>query len=149
MGLLNVDAKIYKVNINPCVDIPLEIGRLLKPKGSIPVKVTFNAISFRSTLIPVKEKPYLLYINTEMRKQTQAEIGDIIHITLELDEESRELVPLPSFSEALQKNPKAKANWDELPPSHRKEYLVYLNSLKSQEAVERNIERIIKKLLRD
>ena len=45
------DAKIYKVGINPCVDVPLHItGKMIPEKGYIPVKGKIKiCFSLRST----------------------------------------------------------------------------------------------------
>ena len=49
-------AKIYKVGINPCVDVPEKIySKLIATKGYIPVKGTINQFPFQQTLCPVKK----------------------------------------------------------------------------------------------
>ena len=55
---------------------------------------------------------------------------------------------LQGFVLALQKNEKAKAAFERLPPSHQKEILDYLNFLKKPETLTRNIEKVIESLLK-
>ena len=43
------------------------------------------------------------------------------------------------FSEALNRNDRARKGWDALPPSRKKEILRYFAQLKSQEAKTRNV----------
>jgi uncharacterized protein YdeI (YjbR/CyaY-like superfamily) len=49
----------------------------------------------------------------------------------------------PAFAKALKANKRAKARFDALAPSRRKEILRYLNNLKGAEAIERYIRSTI------
>lgn len=67
---------------------------------------------------------------------------------LDFDPEKRTL-PIPrELKSALVRNARASSVWHKLPPSQRKELLLYLNSLKSKEALEHNVEKTIKILLK-
>lgn len=141
---LKFTAKIGIVGINPCVNVPEEISRVLGKKGNIPVRGAVNGFPFRSTLVPVKEGPYRLYLNMGMRKGAGAEAGDTVEILLEPDPDPRpEPVPGP-LMDALGLDPGAAAAWDALAPSRRREILRYLNSLKSRDALARNVEKVIR-----
>jgi uncharacterized protein YdeI (YjbR/CyaY-like superfamily) len=83
-----------------------------------------------------------------MRKKANVTVGDHIHLTLTLDTKPRK-VPMPTaFASALKHNKKAKAAFEKLPPSHQKEILSYLNFLKKPETLQRNVEKVIKSLLK-
>ena len=83
-----------------------------------------------------------------MRKKADVAVGDMIHLTLALDTEPRE-IPMPTaFAAALESNEKAKAAFEKLPPSHQKEILTYLNYLKKPETLKRNVEKVMKSLLK-
>lgn len=56
-------AKIYKVGINPCVDVPNNITRKINKKGYIPVKGTINGINS----CPVMVRKYFNRIRTATR----------------------------------------------------------------------------------
>ena len=47
----------------------------------------------------------------------------------------------------LKANAEAQASWDALVPSRQREILTYLNFLKTPEAVERNVQKVMAKLL--
>jgi hypothetical protein len=47
------------------------------------------------------------------------------------------------FSDPLNRNKKARTNWDNLPPSRRKEILRYFSWLKSDAARERNLAKAL------
>jgi hypothetical protein len=140
-------AKIYKLGINPYVLLPSAILKKLfkdagKGKGSIPVKLKINEQIFIQNLVKYSGK-WRLYLNTPMRKTAGKDVGDIIEIDIEFDAAERITPMHPGLEKALLQNKKAKKVFDELPPSRQKEILRYINFLKSEESVERNIKRAI------
>ena len=140
-------ATIFKVGINPCVDVPAGVSTALGKKGYIPVRVQLNGYSFRAGLVSLGQGRHRLYINGVMRKQAGVDLGDQINVTLDYDPASRK-DPVPrSLSRALQASPKAKLAWENLTPSRRKEILRYLNNLKGPDSLARNVRRVIRQLV--
>lgn len=143
-------ARITKLGINPCVDVPQrvidELSRDRGPiTGPITVRGTLKGAAFRQTVVKFRGA-WRLYINTEMRRAARAAAGDVVDITLEYDPEPRVVPMHPALARALAGNEKAKAVFERLPPSHQKEYLNYLNSLKTAETTARVIDKIIRRL---
>jgi hypothetical protein len=139
-------ATIFKVGINPCVDVPADISTALGKKGYIPVRVILNGCSFRAGLVSLGEGRHRLYINGVMRKQADVDLGDRIDVTLDYDDTPRK-DPIPkSLTEALQASTKAKQAWENLTPSRRREILRYLNNLKGPDSLARNVQRVIRQL---
>jgi hypothetical protein len=86
-------AKIYKVGINPCVEVPLNItSKMTATKGYIPVKGKIKGHSFTQTLCPVKNAPYRLYVNGPMLKGSDTKLGDKVKFTLEQNTEPETVV---------------------------------------------------------
>ena len=82
-----------------------------------------------------------------MRKAAGKDVGDIISIRIDFDAEQR-ITPMPAELEiALRKNKEAKRNFDMLPPSRQKEFSRYINNLKTEASVTRNVEKAINFLL--
>lgn len=150
--ILSFSAKVYKLGINPCVDVPHDVLSKLqkqagKTRGPISVRGKINGMEFRQTVVKY-QGAWKLYLNTYMRQDAKVDVGDNVKIELEFDPNPR-IVPVPdTLARALNKNKTAKAAWDKLPPSHRKEILSYLNSLKSKEALERNVQKVIRENLK-
>jgi len=140
-------AEVYRVGINPCIDVPSEVSKAFGRRGYIPVKGTLNGFAIRATLVPSGDGRHRLYINNEMRKQAHVDVGDEIHLIMEIDTEPRAITMPMHFAKALKENKEAEAVFEKLPPSHKKEILTYLNWLKKPGTVERNIEKIIAHLL--
>jgi uncharacterized protein YdeI (YjbR/CyaY-like superfamily) len=82
-----------------------------------------------------------------MRDAAGVGVGDHAHVTLQLDHGSRDL-PVPDrLRDALEANAAARAAWEALAPSRRREILSHLNYLKTPAALERNVQRTIDELL--
>ena len=143
-------AKVGKIDINPYVEVPNDILRKLqqeagKEKGPIPVRGTLQGKPFLANVVRYRGM-WRLYLNTPMRRAAEVDVGD--HVTIEIDfDGNTRIVPMPpEFSLALSKNKTAKATFEKLAPSRQKEILRYLNSLKQQETLERNIQKVIQHL---
>jgi hypothetical protein len=146
-------AKIAKVGINPYVSLPDEVLESLleqagKVGGPIPVRGTVNGKSFVQTLVRY-QGAWRLYINGPMREAAGIDVGDEAHIRLEFEPTPRTEPMHPRLEQALAKNRSAKAAFEKLIPSRQKEILRYLNSMKREESLDRNIARVIKHLLGD
>lgn len=144
-------AKIYIIGVNPYVLLPAKILKAIfkdagKDKGAIPVKGTINNHPFIQHLVKYSGK-WRLYLNTPMRKGTKADVGDTVSISISFDETIRE-TPMPEkLAAALSKNKKALKIFDGLSPSMQKEIKRYINNLKSEESIDKNVTRAINFLL--
>lgn len=136
--------------VNAYVNVPKKIVAELLEKANkknlpIPVKGTVEGKRFATTLVRY-EGTDRVYINMKIRLKSGVDIGDSTTLTLQVDKRSR-IQPIPTqLSAALARNKKAKAVFATLAPSRRREILRYLNSIKTLEAMDRNVEKVIKNL---
>ena len=148
---MSFTAKILKIGINPYVGLPEDVLNTLfkqadKNKGPIPVRGTLDGKRFKQTLVKY-QGAWRLYLNTQMRQDAGIDVGDDATVEIEFDPEPR-IVPIhPKFAQVLSKNREAKAAFERLAPSRQKEILRYLNSMKTEESLVRNIEKVIQHLL--
>lgn len=132
-------ATIYKIGINPYVGIPEEVLERIfeqagKSRGPISVRGTMNGQAFTQTLV-------------KYQGAAGVDVGDCMQIHLEFDPTPRvESMPI-KLADAFARNKPAKMAFESLPRSRRKEILRYLNSMKTEESLERNVERVLKHLL--
>ncbi|OGD47058.1 hypothetical protein A3K69_06770 [Candidatus Bathyarchaeota archaeon RBG_16_57_9] len=82
-------ATIYKIVINPAVDIPEDVSRAFGKRGYVPVKGSLNGTPIRATLVPVGGGRHRFYINTEMRRRAKVDTGDKVQLILDNDTEPR------------------------------------------------------------
>lgn len=140
-------AKIQIIGINPYVLVPSEVLKYIfekagKDKGAIPVKLRLRRQDFIQNLVKYSGK-WRLYLNTPMRDVAGKEVGDMIDIKIDFDEKPRTTSMHPKLLEALKKNLTAKSAFEKLSPSRQKEILKYINFLKSETTVDKNIKRAI------
>lgn len=149
--LLSFDATLAIIGINPFVYLPASIlteilNRAKKDKGKINVKGCINNNDYIQTLLRYKGE-WRLYVNTKMLKNSPKRIGELIHITIEIDNEERVLLPHPKLVHALQQNPSAEQRFNDLIPSLKLEIVKYISFLKTEKSIDRNVEKAIRFLL--
>ncbi|MEG0760530.1 YdeI/OmpD-associated family protein [Chryseobacterium sp.] len=140
-------AKLEIVGINPFVFIPQEILNELfetsgKDKSPIPVKGTVNGKEFRQNLMKYLGE-WRLYINLTMLKNSPKRIGEMLEIFVEFDHSDRTISIHPDLEKAIGENRIALQNFENLIPSRRSELIRYINNLKTEASIQRNIDKII------
>jgi len=104
---------------------------------------------WRTNLMPRGDGAFYLYLHAEMRSTAGVGVGDTVSVELRVDDAYRggptHEVPT-SFQAMLNANPTAALNWERLTPSRRKEILRYFAGLKSERALERNVDKALRVL---
>jgi hypothetical protein len=143
-------ATLEIIGINPFVFIPEEIlnqifERSGKNKSPIPVKGTVNGKEFKQNLMKYLGE-WRLYINLTMLKNSPKRVGEIIEVFVEFDDSDRSISIHPQLKRAIKESSVASANFENLIPSRKLELIRYINNLKTEESIKRNIEKIIRHL---
>jgi len=144
---LQFQGTIEKVGINPCVSVPREVSDTFGLKGFIPVELDLLGTKFVANLVPLGGGDFRLYLNAPMLKAPGWQVGDEADIRLRYDPKPRPEPMPPALAAALAELPEVRQIVEALPTSRQKEIFRYINTLKSAEAVERNVRRIIGALL--
>ena len=140
-------AKIQIIGVNPYVLLPAALLKYIfqkagKDKGAIPVKLKIGGNDFIQNLVKYSGK-WRLYLNGPMRKAAGKDVGDIIAIMIGFDAKTRSVPMHPKLEKAFKENTQARTAFDKLSPSRQKEILRYINFLKSEESVDKNVTRAI------
>ena len=144
---LSFKARIEIIGINPYVLLPNKVLLALfkqasKDKGALPIKGKIDGHNFIQNLVKYSGK-WRLYLNTPMRKASNKDVGDKVTIEIEFDPIER-ITPMHSkLQRALQENTKAKKVFDSLALSRQKEIARYINFLKTEESIDRNIKKVL------
>jgi Bacteriocin-protection, YdeI or OmpD-Associated/Domain of unknown function (DUF1905) len=156
-------ATIYKIWMMRHVDVPEEIAATLrkqiaaatppskragdKKSKYIPVLSIVAGKSVRTTIVPAGGGKHRMQINTAQRKAAKVDWGDPVSIELRIDVASR-TVPVPADLRALlDKHPKARRGFDEMPPGHRRQFLLWLGSSKNPETRRKHLDRAVDHLI--
>ncbi len=84
-----------------------------------------------------------LYLNMPMRKAAGKDVGDMATFEVAFDAGERKVPVHPKLQKALDENEAAKLTFNALSPSRRLEIVRYINFLKTEETVEKNVMRAI------
>jgi len=144
-------AKIQIIGVNPYVLLPVSVLKHLcekagKDKGAIAVKGKLNGKSFTQNLVRYSGK-WRWYLNGPLKKAAGMVLGVMAKVKIDFDPKPREVPMHPKLKKGLQQNSKAKAAFDQLSPSRQKEIMKYINFLKSEESVDKNVARAIAHLV--
>ncbi|HEX6123962.1 MAG TPA: YdeI/OmpD-associated family protein [Pyrinomonadaceae bacterium] len=145
--MIKFSSTINKIGINPVVDPPEKVlirifDQAGKTSGPIAVHGKLNGAAFTQTLVKYRGV-WRLYINGPMLKASGLKVGDKVTVEISFDPRPRDVKMHDQLIEALRREPVAKAEFDKLSPSRKKEISRYLNSLKTEASVERNIQRVL------
>ena len=140
-------ATIEIIGVNPYVLLPEKVLNAIfeqaqKNKGPIPIKGKINGFDFIQHLVKYSGE-WRLYLNTPMRSATNTKVGDRVTLEIEFDPIERKIEMHPKLSMALKMDKTAKKIFDQLAPSLQKEIVRYIHNLKTEESMDRNVERAI------
>lgn len=143
-------ATLEIIGINPFVFIPEEVLERIfedseRNKSPIPVKGTINGKEFQQNLMKYLGE-WRLYVNLIMLKNSPKRIGEIIEVTLKYDDSDRSISIHPQLEQAIKSSVLATSNFEKLIPSRRHELIRYINNLKTEASIQRNIEKIVRHL---
>jgi len=143
-------ATLEIIGINPFIFVPEEVLNTIfeksgRNKSPIPVKGTVNGKEFKQNLMKYLGE-WRLYVNLIMLKNSPKRIGEIIEVVLEYDDSDRSISIHPQLEMAIKESSLATENFEKLIPSRKHELIRYINNLKTEASIQRNIEKIIRHL---
>ena len=113
-----------------------------------PVKVSLNGYSYRSTIASMGEGP-CLPLRRSHREAAGLQGTETLRVTLELDEEKREVEAPADLVKALKAAPPCWDRWRKLSYTHQREHVDAILEAKRPETRLRRIERAVKKITKD
>ncbi len=129
------------------VRIPFDVEEVFGKKR-VGVKATIDGSSYRGSLVRMGGPCHLLVVPMEIRDQIGKSFGDEIEVTVEKDTEPREIIIPHDLRDALAGDPEAKASFDQLPYSHRKEYVQWIEEARRDQTRRRRIGQALELLKR-
>ncbi|HBV14854.1 YdeI/OmpD-associated family protein [Chryseobacterium carnipullorum] len=138
------------IGINPFVFVPDEILEDIfkaagKNKSPVPVKGTVNGKEFKQNLMKYLGE-WRLYVNLLMLKNSPKRIGETLEVSIEYDDSDRSISIHPKLDEAIKSSSVAVKNFENLTPSRKHELIRYINNLKTEASIDRNVEKILRHL---
>ena len=128
------------------VDIPFDVEKTFGARGRVPVRGTLNGAPFRSSVFRMGGDCHFMVVNRRMREAAGVSGGETVPVVLERDTEERTVEPPADFARALKSNREARAAWDKLSYTHRREHVEHIEEAKKPETRQRRIEKSVELL---
>ena len=127
------------------VEIPFDVEKEFNSKRP-KVKAMIEGIPYRGTLVRMGSAHHMLLILKGIREQIGKTLGDEIKVVIEPDAERR-LIEIPKdLSKEFKKDKQAKAIFDKLSYTHRREYVRWIEEAKRAETRQNRIIKTIEML---
>src|SRR4051812_12485027 len=111
------------------LEVPPEVVEALGGGARPPVTITINGHSWKSRVAIMRGR-HLIGLSNANRQAADVAIGEEVEAELELDTEPRVIVEPADFAQALDNNPVARAAYDVLAYSHKREHVRAIESAK-------------------
>ncbi len=125
------------------INIPFDVEETFGARGRVPVRGTINGAPFRSSVFRMGGDCHFMVVNRQMREAAGVRGGETVPVTLERDTEPRVVTPPADFARALKASAEARAAWDKLSYTHRREHVEHIEEAKRPETRLRRIEKSV------
>jgi antitoxin component of MazEF toxin-antitoxin module len=124
------------------LEIPAAVVQALGAGKRPAVRITINRHSWKSRVAIMRGR-YLLGLSNANRQAAGVVTGDEVEVDVEIDAEPRVVVEPADFARALDADPIARAAYERLSHSRKREQVLAINSAKKTETRLRRIERTL------
>jgi hypothetical protein len=138
----------FKAKIEPagmggaCVLFPYDTEKEFETKGRVPVRVTFDGVAYRGSLIKYGHPQHMLGILKSILVETGKNVGESLDVVLWKDEEER-TVEVPKELVQVMKKEGLREFFDSLSYTHRKEYCRWIAEAKKEETRAKRLEKAV------
>lgn len=119
--------------------IPLDMQTAFGGRGQVRVRGTINGEPYRNAAMPMGDGTHFLVVNKEMRDRIGATVGSVVTVTMERDEGTRDVEVPDDLQAALEAHPDARRAFASVSYSHKKEYVDWIASAKTEATRQRRI----------
>lgn len=111
----------------------------------VPIRVTIGDYGYRTTIVSMGGR-FLFGVTSAQRTATGLKAGDVVEVTIEVDDAPREVDVPPELQAALDADPAARTAWDALSFTHRKEHARAVAEAKAATTKARRVEKALEML---
>jgi hypothetical protein len=129
------------------IEFPFDVEREFGVKGQVKVSATFDGVAYAGSLAKMGHHCHCLGLTKAVRRAIGKAPGDVVRVMLHRDEEPRIVVAPDDLIARLARNEIAKASFDALSYTHKKEYVQWITSAKKEETRRKRIEKTLELLL--
>jgi hypothetical protein len=126
--------------------VPFDVQKVFGTRARVPVCGTINGFPYRGSVFPMGDGRHYMVVNAKIRAGANLKGGETVSVTMGRDEEPRTVEPSADFARALKANGRARATWDALSYTHRREYAQWIEEAKKPETRARRIAKAVEAL---
>jgi hypothetical protein len=115
------------------LEIPFSVEKAFGSKARVAVSGTINGFPFRNSLMPQGDGTHSMMVSKALQAGAKAGAGDRVSVIMDVDRSERSVVIPNELANALADNPKARAAFEALSYSHRKEFAEWVATAKKEE----------------
>jgi len=128
----------------PAVVLPADVAAAMGGRARIPVAGTINGIAFRGSTMPMGDGRHCVGFRKETRAQAGGvEVGDAVAIEIDRDDAPRTVDVPDDLAAALAAQPGARAAFDAMSFTHRREWAEAVAGAKRPETRARRIAQAV------
>jgi hypothetical protein len=127
------------------VRVPFDVEAAFGKKR-VKIKALINGVPYRGSLVRMGMPEHVLIILKEIRAQIGKTFGEEVEVNLEEDNEPRLVELPPDFQQALEKDPAARAAFEGLAYSHKREHVRAILEARRPETRQKRIEQALETL---
>lgn len=148
MSAIRFKAKLCKpdvtANIGPgaLLTLPKEASAKLPSRGMTIVEGTINNVRFRAVLQPDGQGSHWFRVNKTMRQAAGVDVGDIVKLEIEPTKVWPEPKVPAELKNVLAADPQAQAQWTDITPMARWDWLNWMGSVKLPKTLRERPEKL-------
>jgi len=127
------------------VEVPFDVEEVFGSKRP-KIKALIEGVPYRGLLVRMGGPNHMLIILKGIREQIGRTFGDEIKVSVEADTEERVITVSAELKRAFREHPDAKAFFEKLSYTHKKEYVRWIEEAKKDETRQNRIVKTIEML---
>jgi hypothetical protein len=144
---IHFEAQLFSIGSWTILRLPKEASAQLASRSLVMVKGTLNGHPFRTPLEPDGNGSHWLSVDVDMRAAAGVAAGDAVTVVIEPVQEWPEPEVPADVRAALDLSPRTQAQWTDITPMARHEWIRWISSTKQPETRQRRIEVSCSKLM--
>lgn len=112
--------------------VPFDVTKEFGARSRIPVKGTIDGIDYKSTLLSTGDGKHYMVVKRDIRDRIGKTAGQKVRVSMERDSSPRSVTVPKDFSRALEGNLKAKTALNDMPYSHQKAYVEWIEEARKE-----------------
>ena len=128
------------------VEFPYDTEELFGTNGRIPVMIQFDGEPYRGSMLRMGTERHIIIIVKKIRETICKQAPDLVHVQVQLDDQTREATLSDDVRLALEQAPSAHEQFQKLSYTHQKEYLDWIEDAKKKDTRIRRIEKMVQLL---